>query len=243
MKISEISRLTNTPTSTIRAYEKWGLITPPKRQSNGYRVYETYHVTQVQIVRLLFGGFLNRRLRKITYQIDNAMKIRDQKMCMECTLRYQEALLEEKGIALSAIEMIRSAAENRQIEAHDQSENKRISAAEAANLIHTTKDSIRNWERNGLINIGVQPYERRTYGINDVERMKLIKTMLAIGFSMSTIKRFFVLYDEGKVQEAIKSIQTTPNAEDILTTADAWIHMLTLKEEHTKQILSMIKNI
>lgn len=120
---------------------------------------------------------------------------------------------------------------------------KRISAAEAANLIHTTKDSIRNWERNGLINVGVQPYERRTYGANDVERMKIIKTMLSIGFSMSTIKRFFVLYDEGKVQEAIKSIQTTPNAEDILTTADAWIHMLTLKEEHTKQILSMIPNI
>lgn len=142
MKISEISELTNTPTSTIRAYEKWGLITPPQRQSNGYRVYETYHVTQVQIVRLLFGGFLNRRLRKITYQIDNAMKVRNQKMCMECTLRYQEALMEEKGIALSAIEMICSAAENRQIQAHDQSENERISAADAANLIHTTKDSM-----------------------------------------------------------------------------------------------------
>ena len=37
MKISEISELTNTPASTIRAYEKWGLITPPQRQSNGYR--------------------------------------------------------------------------------------------------------------------------------------------------------------------------------------------------------------
>lgn len=243
MKISEISELTNTPASTIRAYEKWGLITLPQRQSNRYRVYEAYHVTQVQIVRLLFGGFLNCRLRKITYQIDNAMKVRDQKLCMECTLRYQKALLEEKRIALSAVEMIRSAAENRQIQAHDQSENERISAAEAANLIHTTKDSICNWERNGLINVGVQPYERRTYGANDVERMKIIKTMLSIGFSMSTIKRFFVLYDEGKVQEAIKSIQTTPNAEDILTTADAWIHMLTLKEEHTKQILSMIPNI
>ena len=243
MRISEVSELTNTPASTIRAYEKWGLITPPQRQSNGYRVYETYHVTQVQIVRLLFGGFLNRRLRKITYQIDNAMKVRDQELCIEYTLRYQEALLEEKRIALSAIERIRSAGEIRQIQAYDQLENERISATEAANLIHTTKDSIRNWERNGLINVGVQPYERRTYGTNDVERMKIIKMMLSIGFSMSTIKRFFVLYDEGKVQEAIKSIQIIPNEEDILTTADAWIHMLTLKEEQTKQILLMIPNI
>lgn len=46
MRISEVSELTNTPASTIRAYEKWGVITPPQRQSNGYRVYEIYHVTQ-----------------------------------------------------------------------------------------------------------------------------------------------------------------------------------------------------
>ena len=82
MRISEVSELTNTSASTIRAYEKWGLITLPQRQRNGYRVYEVYHVTQVKIVRLLFGGFLNRRLRKMTYQIDNAMKVRDHELCM-----------------------------------------------------------------------------------------------------------------------------------------------------------------
>ena len=108
-------------------------------------------------------------------------------------------------------------------------------------MINTTKGSIRNWERNGLINRGVKRYERRIYLAMDIERMKLIDLMLQIGFSMSCIKRFFVLYDMGNAKKAVESIKSAPNDDDILTAADHWITMLNLHEEHSKQILELLE--
>lgn len=58
---------------------------------------------------------------------------------------------------------------------------------------------------------------------------------------MSCIKRFFVLYDEGKAKEAVESIKSAPNEEDILTAADNWIDILNLHEEHSKQILQLLE--
>lgn len=58
---------------------------------------------------------------------------------------------------------------------------------------------------------------------------------------MSCIKHFFVLYDEGNVEGAIKSIEGTSKKEDFITSADAWISMLTKQEERSKEILKLLE--
>lgn len=58
MNSKELSELTNTPISTIRYYEKIGLIPLPTRHENNYRDYAENYVTRLQLIKYLSGlGF------------------------------------------------------------------------------------------------------------------------------------------------------------------------------------------
>ena len=68
-QIGKISTLTNVKTGTIRFYEKCGFLSPVKRLPNGYRVFEEKHIYQIRICSLVFGGFVNKRLRRLSMEL------------------------------------------------------------------------------------------------------------------------------------------------------------------------------
>lgn len=249
MLISELSSLTNTPLSTIRAYEKWNFISSAVRQENGYRTFDFYHVTQVKIVRLLFGGFLNKRLRALSLNVVRASVERNIPKCMAEARNYLAGVKLGQIKAEKALAIVREAVQ--QLTPYSRSGEdsdfrrcqiqKRYSAEEASEFIQISKGSIRNWERNGLINCEVKRYERRSYSEDDIQRMQLIDLLLQVGFSMSCIKRFFVLFDDGQIEEAVSSVKSAAPGDDFQTSADAWIAMLELHENHAKEILDMLE--
>ena len=51
MNISEVAKLTGLTAKTIRFYEGKGLLTEPKRGSNGYRLYSNKHVDELVLIR------------------------------------------------------------------------------------------------------------------------------------------------------------------------------------------------
>lgn len=53
MNSKEIAHISNTPISTIRYYEKIGLIPTPKRRANNYRDYDAETVFLLQFIKLL----------------------------------------------------------------------------------------------------------------------------------------------------------------------------------------------
>lgn len=65
-RIGELSRMTGVKAGTIRFYEKCGFLAQVKRLPNGYRSFDVRHIYQVRVCRLVFGGFVNKRLRKIS---------------------------------------------------------------------------------------------------------------------------------------------------------------------------------
>ncbi|MDC0611601.1 Cu(I)-responsive transcriptional regulator [Vibrio sp.] len=50
MNISEVSKETGLTAKSIRLYEEKGLITPPSRELNGYRVYGRSHIEELQLI-------------------------------------------------------------------------------------------------------------------------------------------------------------------------------------------------
>jgi len=50
MRIGQLARLVGVDTQTIRFYEHQGLLPPPNRQENGYRVYADKHLEQLSFV-------------------------------------------------------------------------------------------------------------------------------------------------------------------------------------------------
>lgn len=51
MKIGELAEATGTPVETIRFYEREGLLPPPARADNNYRVYLRAHVERLAFIR------------------------------------------------------------------------------------------------------------------------------------------------------------------------------------------------
>ena len=55
MRIGDLARTTGTPVQTIRFYEQQGLLAPPRREDNNYRVYVDAHVERLAFIRQCRG--------------------------------------------------------------------------------------------------------------------------------------------------------------------------------------------
>ena len=51
MRIGQLARSVGVDTQTIRFYEREGLLPPPDRQDNGYRIYTERHVERMDFIR------------------------------------------------------------------------------------------------------------------------------------------------------------------------------------------------
>ncbi len=51
MRIGDLAESTGTPVETIRFYEREGLLPPPRRADNNYRVYAPAHVERLAFIR------------------------------------------------------------------------------------------------------------------------------------------------------------------------------------------------
>lgn len=51
MRIGELSRAAKLPTQTIRFYERKGLLPPPRRGTNGYRMYDGSVSARLEFIR------------------------------------------------------------------------------------------------------------------------------------------------------------------------------------------------
>ncbi|MEO6020577.1 MAG: heavy metal-responsive transcriptional regulator [Knoellia sp.] len=58
MRIGEVAAAAGLPTQTIRFYERKGLLPPPRRGPNGYRVYDPPTLTRLRFIRSVQGAGL-----------------------------------------------------------------------------------------------------------------------------------------------------------------------------------------
>lgn len=65
LTINEISKETGIPVTTIRHWEKVGLITIPRNQGNGYRLFSKNHIRQILVIHAL-----KTSMYSYTYSLD-----------------------------------------------------------------------------------------------------------------------------------------------------------------------------
>lgn len=51
MRIGELARLSDLPTSTIRYYERRGLLPPAERNASGYRIYQRQALDRLHMIK------------------------------------------------------------------------------------------------------------------------------------------------------------------------------------------------
>jgi len=234
MKISQVSKLTNTPASTIRDYEALKFIEPVARLDNGYRVFNERHIVQIKLCRLAFREFINKHLRKASLQVLYAAAQRDMFLCRQNIILYIALLEAEVQKAFDVFDVIKGWVSS---EVYDT--NSTYTLKMAAECIGTTKETIRNWERNGLLGNSFATYQKRVYKTGDIERMKIIYMLIQTGYSVMAIYKYFATLKQGN-DNALQILLDPATDEDLFSIQDRWFQALLLAQADSIKMLSLV---
>lgn len=231
--IKEISGITGVKAGTIRFYEKCGFLEPVERMSNQYRIFNEHHVYQVRICSLVFGGFVNKRLRKISVAVIKAAKTWDLDAYDRATHDYRQAIIHDIIRTTKAIAIVSGQ--------NDSGENDKTeySKREAAELIGVTPETIRNWERNRLL--AQQPqYSHRIYRADEIGQMYVIRFLLDTGYSCMAILRFLTQYSMGEKQKAADFLLGTLDDEELRSRSDRYLKSLERAKTQADELCSFL---
>ena len=248
-QISELSALTGVKAGTIRFYERCGFLEKAERLPNRYRVFNQHHIYQIQVCRLCFGGFVNKHLRRISMSVIDAASRWDLEAYEEAVQRYRQAVTQDIERTKKAISVaVKYMEQNRdeialtgEMGAHMQSDEV-YSKKHAAEIVGITPETIRNWERNGLLRQRL-PYQKRFYEKWELNRMYVIQLLLDIGYSIMAILHFLTEYDGGEENKAVKLLMKPEKTEDLRYRADKYLETLLQTEKKANELCDLLEEM
>lgn len=94
MTIKELAQVTGLPISTIRYYERLGLLSDPERLPNNYRKYSDQNIKKLQLIQYLSGlGLTLGKVRDLLQQMAEQTMTKDQLMAI---LKAQQIQIEDQ---------------------------------------------------------------------------------------------------------------------------------------------------
>lgn len=236
-KTAQIAELIGVHPNTIRFYEEMELLPVIPRTKSGYRVFDERHVQQLWLLRTAFRAeIISSRLRQQVFEIVKTAAAGDIEGAYEETQKYLQHLREERAGAEEAIRITLDIIDNSNSEEESLVYTGRN---ETAAILGITMDVLRDWERNGLIRVPRNSRGFRQYGIRELKRLKIIRTLRNAHYSMMSILRMLNRMDKGETN--IREIINTPDEdEDIVCAADRYITALSMAEKDAAEMLGML---
>ena len=235
---SQIAKIVGVHPNTVRMYEEWGLLQIPKRRSNGYRIFTDIHIDQIKLIKKAFQvEVLQAGLRK---RMAEAVK---------CSAQYKfdEAIqLVTEYVEIVNIEIYHAKEATELADSYFQSvkeDGKTYKRAEAAKELDLTIDTIRNWEMNGLIAVKRKENGYRVYDTNDMNRLKVIRSLRCANYSLSAILRMLNKLDQKKGIDVFLVLNTPDEEEEIVQACDKLIHSLQNASKNAKEVYEILKDM
>ena len=234
------------------------------RKPNGYRIFTDIHLKQIALLRKAFQiEVMQAGLRS---RIVNVVKLSAQCRFDEAVQLAQEYILiagREKQNAKEAAEICEELYKNDfQNNANkkkrgensggtkdfgtSESEKTFLKRSEAAAELNLTIDTIRNWEMNGLLKVKRKKNGYRIYDADDINRLKIIRSLRCANYSLSAILRMLNVleYRMNKSRTDILEVLNTPDeSEDIVSVCDRLVFSLEKAEENAREVISLINEI
>lgn len=224
--------------NTVHLYEGWGFIpSVPRDPSNNYRMYSPYHLEQFKLAYLALkypypGG------KEVV--LDLVKAARDQKLARAKALAdaYRTQIVAERAQAEAAIDYL-----ERWLSREDVSwVVKPLTIGAAARLLDLTRDTLRSWERDGLIDVPRDPENGyRQYGPQEIGRLRVIRVLVNGGYSHMAILRLMLRLDRGESVDPRQALDTPRPDEEIFHLTDRWLTALDEEEQRCDEILEQIR--
>ena len=233
---SDVAKIIGIHPSTVRMYEEWGLIPLAERKSNGYRVFTDFHIEQLRLARIAFRiEVLQNGLRKKVVEIIKLSANRDFDKAIMFAEEYRNQIQREKRNAEESIGIAKQILSGKSVE-----QTLFLKRKEVSDYLDISMDTLRNWERNGLLQVKRKQNGYRAYTSDDIERLKMIRTLRLANYSLEAVLRMLNALEHNP-QIDLKQVLNTPEADaDIVSVCDRLIISLNDAEENAKKMITIL---
>ena len=233
---TEVAKIIGIHSNTVRMYEEWGLIPQAERKSNGYRVFTDFHIEQFRLARIAFKiEVLQNGLRKKVVEIIKFSANRDFDKALMFAEEYRSQIQQEQKNAEEAIGIAKQILVGKSAEQAFFLKRKEVSE-----YLEISIDTLRNWERNGLLKVKRKQNGYRAYSGDDIERLKMIRTLRLANYSLEAILRMLNAL-EYNPQIDMKQVLNTPQTDsDIVSVCDRLIVSLKDAEENAEKMIILL---
>ena len=146
---TEVAKIIGIHSNTVRMYEEWGLIPLAERKSNGYRVFTDFHIEQLRLARIAFQiEVLQNGLRKKVVETVKLSAKKDFDKALMFAEEYRSQIQREKRNAEESIGIAKQILSGKSVE-----QTLFLKRKEVSDYLDISMDTLRNWERNGLIQV------------------------------------------------------------------------------------------
>ena len=219
---TEVAKIIGIHPNTVRMYEIWELIPLAERKPNGYRIFTDFHIDQLRLARIAFQiEVLQNGLRKKVIEIIKLSAKSDFDKALVFAEEYLSQIQREQRNAEEAISIAKQILLGNSVESALFLKRKEVS-----DYLDMSIDTLRNLERNGLLQIKRKQNGYRVYTSNDIERLKMIRTLRLANYSLEAILRMLNALEQNP-QINIKQVLNTPQSDsDIVSVCDKLISYL-----------------
>ncbi len=241
LRTSDLAKAADVHPNTVQLYEKWGYLPPVERNPfNGYRRFTQKHLDQILLVRKAMQfNWLRGNVRATSYDIIAQGAKGDLGGALELAYRLVSLVQVERAQAEAAVQYLQRWVAG--VLPDPTSNPQKIGGV--ASLLDVTIDQLRNWERNGLIEVPRNPFNGyRLYGPNEIGRLRVIRMLLRSRYSMMSILRMLTKLNAGETKELRLALDTPEPEEDILYVTDHWLTTLTQLKQDAHALVAQIEN-
>jgi len=237
-RTGDLAKAASVHVNTVRLYEDWGLLPPIPRSHGGHRLYTEAHLTQLHLARAALDGALVGRIKKAAFAMVQQAAKGDFGGALERSyviLALAQAERAQAEVAASFLERWASGAITERLP-HP------LKVREVAELLNVSNDVLRNWERNGLIQVPRHSGSRyRLYGATEVSRLRVIRVLRDAGYSTMAILRMVRQLDGDKTANVRQALDTPSPQEDVFSATDRWLSSLEMQEERLLKIIEQLE--
>jgi DNA-binding transcriptional MerR regulator len=237
LRTSEIAQAIGVHPNTIRLYEEWGFLPPIPRTPSGYRKFTQAHLDQARLVRTALrapypGGkapALELVFRAAAGDLGGAL---------EQAYAYLAQVRAEQAQAEAAVALLERWAQGLAAD----TTARPLQIGQVARLLALTTDTLRNWERDGLIKVPRNPRNGyRLYGAAEIGRLRVIRMLRRSGYSTMSILRMLRYLDHRQGQDLRRVLDTPLPDEDVYSAADHWLSTLAAQEQRALDVIAQLE--
>lgn len=238
-RTAQVAQMVGIHPNTVRLYERLQLIPKPERLANGYRVFTDLHIKQCRLIRTAFQvEVLQNGLRGKIVQAVKASAAGDFDTAIALIHEYLRQIKQEQSNAEEAIGIVRQILSD----AYRQ-DTQQLTRKEVSEALGISPDTLRNWERNGLLTVRRKSNGYRVYTDEDVRRLKVIRSLRCANYSLEAILRLLRQLSEDPDTDVRATLNTPKRSEDIISVCDRLLVSLSAAEQNARKVLGMLEDM